>query len=65
MRGAGGPLLCIGDLLSDLGESNSASDDASPSNLQNRYSSSSSISSAIETSPNLDLANLFQVLLTR
>ncbi|PQQ08010.1 uncharacterized protein Pyn_30884 [Prunus yedoensis var. nudiflora] len=54
MRGVGGPLLCIGDLLSDVGES-----DASPPPPQQQHepSSSSPISSSTES---LDLTKLFQ-----
>ncbi|KAM7511049.1 hypothetical protein LguiB_009924 [Lonicera macranthoides] len=39
MRGAGGPLLCIGDLLSDVGE-----EDGAASNPQSPFSPSSSTS---------------------
>lgn len=54
MRGVGGPLLCIGDLLSDVGES-----DASPPPQQHEPSpSSSSVSSSAQS---LDLTKLFQV----
>ncbi|CAN6569053.1 unnamed protein product [Malus baccata var. baccata] len=52
MRGAGGPLLCIGDLLSDVGES-----DASPPPQQPETSSSSFVSSSDQS---LDLTKLFQ-----
>ncbi|XP_048435384.1 uncharacterized protein LOC103936489 isoform X2 [Pyrus x bretschneideri] len=53
MRGVGGPLLCIGDLLSDVGES-----DASPPPQQHEPSpSSSSVSSSAQS---LDLTKLFQ-----
>ncbi|KAI5355349.1 PREDICTED: LOC18425583 isoform [Prunus dulcis] len=54
MRGVGGPLLCIGDLLSDVGES-----DASPLPPQQQHepSSSSPVSSSTES---LDLTKLFQ-----
>ena len=55
MRGVGGPLLCIGDLLSDVGES-----DASPPPQQPETSSSSSVSSSDQS---LDLTKLFQVFL--
>lgn len=61
MRGIGGPLLCIGDLLSDLGES----DGAEPPHHHETplSSSSSSISSPIDTpqAQALDLTKLFQV----
>ncbi|KAF5450755.1 hypothetical protein F2P56_031082 [Juglans regia] len=60
MRGIGGPLLCIGDLLSDLGDS----DGAAPSrHTQTPLSSSpSSVSSPNDTpqSQALDLTKLFQ-----
>ncbi|KAM1213693.1 hypothetical protein PS2_005069 [Malus domestica] len=52
MRGAGGPLLCIGDLLSDVGES-----DASPPPQQPETSSSSFVSSSDQS---LDLTKFFQ-----
>lgn len=55
MRGVGGPLLCIGDLLSDVGES-----DASPPPQQPETSSSSFVSSSDQS---LDLTKLFQVFL--
>lgn len=51
MRGVGGPLLCIGDLLSDVGES-----DASPPLQQPETSSFSSVSSFDQS---LDLTKLF------
>ncbi|KAM5564178.1 hypothetical protein ABKV19_018678 [Rosa sericea] len=53
MKGVGGPLLCIGDLLSDVGES-----DASPPPQQNEPSVSAPISTS--TSQNPDLTKLFQ-----
>ncbi|KAJ4700641.1 Histone-lysine N-methyltransferase [Melia azedarach] len=54
MRGIGGPLLTIGDLLSDVGEENVTA--ADNSNL----SSSSSIQNSDNTSHSLDLTKLFQ-----
>ncbi|PRQ26508.1 hypothetical protein RchiOBHm_Chr6g0295401 [Rosa chinensis] len=53
MKGVGGPLLCIGDLLSDVGES-----DASAPPQHHEPSASASISTS--TSQNPDLTNLFQ-----
>ncbi|KAF3445687.1 hypothetical protein FNV43_RR10863 [Rhamnella rubrinervis] len=59
MRGVGGPLLSIGDLLNDVGESNS---DPSPPDVRLNSSSpsSSSVSSPIGTPRSLDLTKLFQ-----
>ncbi|KAF3955690.1 hypothetical protein ACB098_12G126500 [Castanea mollissima] len=57
MRGIGGPLLCIGDLLSDLGESD---DTATPHHETPLSSSPSSISSPTNTPQALDLTKLFQ-----
>ncbi|XP_030928824.1 uncharacterized protein LOC115954950 [Quercus lobata] len=58
MRGIGGPLLCIGDLLSDLGESD---DTATPHHHETPLSSSpSSISSPTNTPQALDLTKFFQ-----
>ncbi|KAL5558374.1 hypothetical protein UlMin_034585 [Ulmus minor] len=58
MRGVGGPLLCIGDLLSDLGESDS---NPSQPDLHTRSSSSaSSVSGPIDASQNLDLTKIYQ-----
>lgn len=53
--GVGGPLLCIGDLLSDVGES-----DASSPPQQHEPSASATISSSTQS---LDLTKLFQVFL--
>ncbi|KAF8404140.1 hypothetical protein HHK36_009020 [Tetracentron sinense] len=53
MRGVGGPLLCISDLLSDVGEG----DGGDPSS-----SLSISISNPNDHLPHLDLCQLFQVL---
>lgn len=50
--GVGGPLLCIGDLLSDVGES-----DASSPPQQHEPSASATISSSTQS---LDLTKLFQ-----
>ncbi len=59
MRGIGGPLLCVGDLLSDLGESDDAAASSAPHHHETSLSSSpSSIST---TTQPLDLTNLFQV----
>ncbi|GMY06813.1 hypothetical protein FCV25MIE_02052 [Fagus crenata] len=58
MRGIGGPLLCVGDLLSDLGESDDAAASSAPHHQETSLSSSpSSISTTIQP---LDLTNLFQ-----
>ncbi|XP_050364058.1 uncharacterized protein LOC126782787 [Argentina anserina] len=53
MKGVGGPLLCIGDLLSDVGES-----DASPPLQQHEPSASSAAFSSPTQNP--DLTKLFQ-----
>ncbi|KAF6170878.1 hypothetical protein GIB67_018960 [Kingdonia uniflora] len=60
MRGIGGPLLCIGDLLSDVGEDNS--NDKGDYREPGSFSSSSSNSSDtnITHSPSLDLTEMFQ-----
>uniref|UniRef100_A0A2N9IW87 Uncharacterized protein n=1 Tax=Fagus sylvatica TaxID=28930 RepID=A0A2N9IW87_FAGSY len=59
MRGIGGPLLCVGDLLSDLGESDDAAASSAPHHHETSLSSSpSSIST---TTQPLDLTNLFQL----
>lgn len=55
MKGVGGPLLCIGDLLSDVGES-----DASSPPQQHEPSVSTTISSSTQS---LDLTKFFQVFL--
>lgn len=54
MGGIGGPLLTIGDLLSDVGEENVTPPDIAPL---------SSIQDSNNTSHQLDLTKLFQVLL--
>ncbi|EXB44354.1 hypothetical protein L484_020166 [Morus notabilis] len=54
MRGVGGPLLCIGDLLSDVGDSDS---DASS---QPHLDIPSSSSSSIHASQTFDLPKLFE-----
>lgn len=63
MRGAGGPLLCIGDLLSDVGEADGGSGSSSHlSNLQPSFSPSLSTSlpnSDLNLQPS-DLPKLFQ-----
>ncbi|KAB1205352.1 hypothetical protein CJ030_MR7G010700 [Morella rubra] len=58
MRGIGGPLLCIGDLLSDLGES----DGATPPDHQEApiSASPSSVSNPTDTPQALELTKLFQ-----
>ncbi|PON80876.1 histone-lysine N-methyltransferase [Trema orientale] len=56
MRGVGGPLLCIGDLLSDVGESNP--DASQPTDLH--LPSSSSSPSSISASHSIDLTKLFE-----
>lgn len=65
MRGIGGPLLCIGDLLSDVGEESADVDDGVGSSSFSRSSSSLSSTTFIPNS-NLDLQSsqlpqLFQV----
>ncbi|XP_041013422.1 LOW QUALITY PROTEIN: uncharacterized protein LOC121256646 [Juglans microcarpa x Juglans regia] len=59
MRGIGGPLLCIGDLLRDLGDTDGAAPSRHP---QTPLSSSpSSVSSPMTPlNPSLDLTKLFQ-----
>ncbi|KAJ8541701.1 hypothetical protein K7X08_002517 [Anisodus acutangulus] len=52
MRGVGGPLLCIGDLLSDVGESDAAGDQ-----LPIKITSPEDYNSSLQSS---DLNNLFQ-----
>lgn len=54
MRGIGGPLLCIGDLLSDVGEESTDVDDGVGSSSFSRSSSSLSSTTFIPNS-NLDL----------
>lgn len=58
MRGVGGPLLSIGDLLADLGEETGDS----PENNPNPDNSSKSDSNDAISGP-LDLTRLFQVTL--
>ncbi|KAF7829855.1 putative Histone-lysine N-methyltransferase SUV420H14-20 [Senna tora] len=60
MRGIGGPLLCIGDLLNDVGDDGDIVSAHSPS----LSSSSSSVSDPKLTPPSSDLTKLFQVLFT-
>ncbi|KAF5740303.1 hypothetical protein HS088_TW11G00370 [Tripterygium wilfordii] len=56
MRGVGGPLLCIGDLLSDLGEEEAANDVAVPDHRE-----ASPIPNYEDVSQSsLDLAELFK-----
>ena len=57
MRGIGGPLLCIGDLLTDVGEADPHSDQPSPLSP----SSSSSIPFSPHTVQPSHLNRLFQV----
>ncbi|XP_065880321.1 uncharacterized protein [Euphorbia lathyris] len=57
MKGVGGPLLCIEDLLSDLEEK----DDHHPPLKEASSPSSSSVPDSSDTlQPSLDLTNLFQ-----
>ncbi|XP_057490657.1 uncharacterized protein LOC130776440 [Actinidia eriantha] len=61
MKGIGGPLLCIGDLLSDIGDGDGGDHHHSP--LSPSSSSSTPSSSLPNSNPNLqpsDLAKLFQ-----
>ncbi|KAM2067454.1 hypothetical protein ACFX1T_043788 [Malus domestica] len=59
MRGVGGPLLCIGDLLSDVGGGGGGEAVASPPPQQHEPSpSSSSVSSSAQS---LDLIKLYQL----
>ncbi|MED6208222.1 hypothetical protein PIB30_043037 [Stylosanthes scabra] len=67
MRGIGGPLLCIGDLLSDVGEEGDATVVASPmaeyrhhDNLSSRSPSSNCLSDLDGASHVPDLTKLFQ-----
>lgn len=66
MKGVGGPLLCIGDLLSDLGEKEDdvvRASDHHPSHKEAGSPSSSSIPDSGDTlQSSLDLTKLFQVL---
>lgn len=52
MRGVGGPLLCIGDLLSDIGEGDS---------VDHHQQETPSSSSSIDNLQPSDLTGLFQV----
>lgn len=66
MRGVGGPLLCIGDLLSDVGEESADVDEGVDSSSFSR--SSSSLSSTLTPNSDLNLQSsnlpqLFQVCL--
>ncbi|PSS31795.1 Centrosomal protein like [Actinidia chinensis var. chinensis] len=61
MKGIGGPLLCIGDLLSDVGDGDGGDHHHSP--LSPSSSSSTPSSSLPNSNPNLqpsDLAKLFR-----
>ncbi|KAI4337788.1 hypothetical protein L6164_016163 [Bauhinia variegata] len=58
MRGIGGPLLCIGDLLNDVGEDVVVAD--SHRHHHESQPSSISVSALVETPPNSDLTKLFQ-----
>ncbi|OAY23392.1 uncharacterized protein LOC110606070 [Manihot esculenta] len=64
MKGVGGPLLCIGDLLSDLGEKEDdvvRASDHHPSHKEAGSPSSSSIPDSGDTlQSSLDLTKLFQ-----
>ncbi|GFY85334.1 hypothetical protein Acr_04g0000720 [Actinidia rufa] len=65
MKGIGGPLLCIGDLLSDVGDGDGGDHHHSP--LSPSSSSSTPSSSLPNSNPNLqpsDLAKLFRVPLS-
>ncbi|XP_022753220.1 uncharacterized protein LOC111301659 [Durio zibethinus] len=64
MRGIGGPLLTIGDLLSDVGEEYGAAPDHhhhDDATLPSLSSSSSSILDSNDAPQTLDLTRLFQV----
>ncbi|XP_022768220.1 uncharacterized protein LOC111312320 isoform X2 [Durio zibethinus] len=64
MRGIGGPLLTIGDLLSDVGEESGAAPDHHhhhDTSLPSPSSSSSSILNSIDAPQSLDLTKLFQL----
>ena len=64
MKGVGGPLLCIGDLLSDLAEKEEE-DVVSTAAAADRLSPPSSVSDSKNNSlQSLDLTKLFQVLLS-
>lgn len=66
MKGVGGPLLCIGDLLSDLAEKEEEEEDVvSAAAAADRWSPPSSVSDSKNNSlQSLDLTKLFQVLLS-
>lgn len=69
MKGVGGPLLCIGDLLSDLAEKEEEEEDvvsaAAAAAAADRWSPPSSVSDSKNNSlQSLDLTKLFQVLLS-
>ncbi|CAK9313620.1 unnamed protein product [Citrullus colocynthis] len=63
MRGTGGPLLCIGDLLCDVGEEEAIDGKGSnetPKSIPLPSSSSASVSSLFDVSHPPDLPKLFQ-----
>ncbi|KAK2375777.1 hypothetical protein QL285_076645 [Trifolium repens] len=59
MRGIGGPLLCIGDLLSDVGEENEEPSSYHPSSSSSK-SSLSDLNNNAPPPPLPDLTKLFQ-----
>ncbi|KAI4307296.1 hypothetical protein L6164_030500 [Bauhinia variegata] len=59
MRGIGGPLLCIGDLLNDLGEEDAEVADSHRHRPESQPSSPS-VSALDDTPPISDLTKLFQ-----
>ncbi|KAL1820504.1 hypothetical protein ACET3Z_015373 [Daucus carota] len=61
MRGVGGPLLCIGDLLSDVGEESADVDDGVASSSFSRSSSSLSSTLTPNSDLNLQSSNLPQL----
>ncbi|XP_038886232.1 uncharacterized protein LOC120076466 isoform X2 [Benincasa hispida] len=63
MRGTGGPLLCIGDLLCDVGEEEAGGTKGSnetPKSIPSPSSSSASVSTLFDVSESPDLPKLFQ-----
>jgi hypothetical protein len=65
MKGVGGPLLCIGDLLNDLAEKEEEEEDVVSAAAADRWSPPSSVSDSKNNSlQSLDLTKLFQVLLS-
>ncbi|KAG2709061.1 hypothetical protein I3843_05G202400 [Carya illinoinensis] len=60
MRGIGGPLLCIGDLLSDLGDSDGAAPSRHPQTPLSSSPSSASSPNDTPQSQALALTKLFQ-----